>query len=349
MNRWIEICFVFLGSFLWSVNGFAEDTKEQNEALHIKASLVLKVEKKEKAAKTLIAEAKKSGGYYFGRNDSALHMKIPTNKVESYMTFAEKQGLVAGRSFASNSLSQNIANAAARLKAREELLEKYFQILQSARSGAIVTVEQEVIRLVSEIENFKGKLRHLTHKATYSDVHISFQFRDRRAPSRSGSSPFAWINHLNLSDIIREFESGRRFHHSYRTRAKAPKGFAPYKSFFAKDFRAASHDNVLYRVRRVKHKPKANIDFWAEAVMNRMKDAGYLPYGKEKKLQAQKIGKNGRILKLSAPYGNDDFAYWVAFQVEGGKIKIIEAAGELGRFDKSYAKNVEKQITEELK
>ena len=101
------------------------------------------------------------------------------------------------------------------------------------------------------------------------------------------------------------------------------------------------------KVRRIKQKPKADIDFWGEAVSKRMRDAGYFPYENAEKLKADKLG-SGKILKMIAPYGNDDYAYWVAFKTAGKNLLIIEAAGEAGNFNSSYADDIMKQITLEL-
>ena len=56
-------------------------------------------------------------------------------------------------------MSRSIADVGAKLKAREALLEKYFKLLENAGADAVMTVEQEVIRLVSEIERLKGQHR----------------------------------------------------------------------------------------------------------------------------------------------------------------------------------------------
>ena len=77
---------------------------------------------------------------------------------------------------------------------------------------------------------------------------------------------------------------------------------------------------------------------------NRMKDAGYKVQEK-----MMSIGQTAKLLKLSAPYGNEDYAYWIAFGVNGKQIKIIEAVGELGSLTSRHSENILNQIKVEFK
>jgi hypothetical protein len=303
----------------------------ESEALHIDAAVTLKVQKREAVADSLVAKAEELGGYYAKRTEESLVLKIPTEHAGTYLDFVSEQGLVAGRSESSYSLSQELANTEARLSAREELLDKYFEILEDAKSSAVVTVEQEVIRLISEIEGLKGSQRSLEHQAAYSELHVYFQFRDRSAPTRDGSSSFGWINSLNLVDLLHDFQAAERERWRFlAAKGQAPEGFASYR--WHQELRAATHDGVVYRVRSAKNKPKADIGFWSEAVAQRMEEAGYHPYDPEAGIASEELQDGGTLIRLIAPMGSEDYAYWVAFRIEGGELVITEAAGEAAAF-----------------
>jgi len=306
---------------------------QAEEALHIYSYLTLKVQKKELVADQLVAEAEKLGGYYSSRSDYNLSLKIPVNKAEDYLEFATKQGLVAERSFDSQSLSQSIADLEARLKTREELLQKYFEILESAGSDNVIAVENEVIRLVTEIENLKGQLRKNQHLTTYADIDIQFQFRDRRAPVADGSSSFDWINSLNVIDVLSAFQYGWNTGDG-KAKGTIPDDFAAYDG--KKDLKAASADGLLYRIKVVKPNPQADNAFWAEAVSKRMSEAGYHPYGAKETLTAEEIA-SGYVIKCLAPNGEEDLAYWISFTTLDKKLVIIEAIGEASSFQAQEA------------
>lgn len=299
------------------------------EALYITSYVTLKVEKKEQVADALVQKAEALNGYYSSRTDYALQLKIPVAKAQDYLDYVTEQGLVASRSFNSQSLSQELADLSARLKTREDLLQKYFKILEEAESEHVIAVENEVIRLIGEIEQLKGQLRRQKHLTTYADISIEFRFRDRRAPVADGSSSFAWINTLNITDVLSSFqynwEAGTK-----KSSGQIPEGFAAYTKT-KKDIKASSHDGVFYRIQTLKPKPSASDAFWAEAVAKRMTEAGYHPFGDQESIKAIPIGA-GHMVQTLAPNGTEDMSYWIAFHQAGKKLIIIEVLGEVSAF-----------------
>jgi hypothetical protein len=310
----------------------AETTRSvsvEDDRSAIVATMVLKVTRRDEAADALVAQATEAGGYFAERTDQRLRLKVPADKARAFLASAEAQGVVVDRSFSSTGLSEQIADTNARLAAREDVLARYFSVLQTAGAGAVVTVEREIVRLVAEIEQYKGQLRALEHRADYADITLDFQFRDRAAPSRGGSSSFRWLNTLNLADIVEDFHYGERSSAARRSgRHEAPEGFAPYR--MRRERRAVSPDDVLFRVRAERHRPKADLDFWEEAVRGRMVEAGY------REVSHQRVtidGQPGVLLEYNAPHGTDDYTYLVGFFIQGRKVMVIEAAGEISRLE----------------
>ena len=332
MITWLLLAFL----------GFAQ----AEEALYITSYVTLKVQKKEQVADAVIKKAEEMNGYYSSRTDYAVQLKIPVANAQDYLDYVTAQGLVASRSFNSQSLSQQLADLSARLKTREELLQKYFKILEEAESEHVIAVENEVIRLIGEIEGLKGQLRRQQHLTTYADINIEFRFRDRRAPVADGSSSFSWINTLNITDVLSafqyEWEAG-----SKKSSGQIPEGFAIYTES-KKDIKAASHDGVFYRIQTLKPKPSASNVFWAEAVAKRMTEAGYHPFENQESIIASKIG-TGYIVKTLAPNGTEDMSYWIAFRQVDKKLIVIEVLGEVSAFDPQkdmIAKAIEASLAE---
>ena len=163
----------------------------------------------------------------------------------------------------------------------------------------------------------------MQHQADYADVTVSFRFRNRQAPARDGRSSFAWLNQLNVADLLDDLRAGRRSDRS-AARAVAPEGFAPYRK--PGRFQALSPDGVVYRVRSVRHKPKASLDFWREALRERMVGAGYTLV-REQELEGSG-GQAGVLLELGAANGERDLSYWVAVYAGGSRLVVVEAAGD---------------------
>lgn len=114
--------------------------------------------------------------------------------------------------------------------------------------------------------------------------------------------------------------------------ATAPDGFAPFDDWG--EFRAVSPEGVTFRVRAEDNEPEADLAFWAEALKNRMDDAGYV-FVEDGDVSAGSV--KGYRLELAAPFGQEDYTYLIAIFVSGSNIVIVESAGEVTRFSERRA------------
>jgi len=126
---------------------------------------------------------------------------------------------------------------------------------------------------------------------------------------------------LTLFVAISTLASCASFH------AESPQGFAPYRE--GKDFRAVSPDGVLYKVSAEKHKPKADLAFWKEALALRMRAAGY-HITDSLSLTIDNTPAFG--LLLEAPLGTSDQSYLIVAIPGNSHIVVVEAAGDTPKF-----------------
>lgn len=311
----------------------AEETEAESSPAEreqrITASLVLAVANRDEAAVALIADARERGGYFSRHTADEVVLRVPNTDVDAVVEAAGELGLVVGRDYSSFDVGGELLDLRARLEAREEVLTQLIALVPASTSKTIVSVEREIVRLIAEIENTKGRIRYLEHQASLAEIRIAFQFRDRTAPTRGGSSSFAWLNTLNVADIVDDF----RWDMSWDSKPNgfvgvAPDGFSAYKN--KRQHRAVSPDEVLYRVRSERHKPQADLDFWKEAVGVRMDEAGYTAI---ETLDIEAGGATGFWMEFAAPLGTQDYVYAVAAFPIGGRLVVVEAAGEAARYD----------------
>ncbi len=305
-----------------------EAAPEAAPTLRVTAGLVLRVVDREAAIQATVAAAQ-FGGWFSSLTPDAVTVRIPTGQVDPFLAGAASLGRVEGRSYDRADLGGQIVDLESRLAARRDVLARYMAVLADASPKAVVQVEREITRVVSEIEGIEGQLKVLRDRAAFAEVTLSFRYRDRRAPRRDGSSSFAWLNSMNVADLLDAVESGTRGSRS-RALAAAPAGFAPYKK--AGRFQALSPDGVAYRVRSARNKPAAALPFWKEALRSRMAEAGYHIVAEADVQSAD--GAKGSLLELGAANGQQDQAYLVAIFVDGRHLVIVEATGEAERFAK---------------
>ncbi|MBT3219937.1 MAG: DUF4349 domain-containing protein, partial [Proteobacteria bacterium] len=306
-------------------NAWADDEPaKRTEATEIHASIVLKVSNRDEAADDLVAKADEMGGFFSRHTSQELALRVPVADVEALIESAAERGLVTDRSFEATDLGGELLDLRSRLGAREKVLGQFFDLMPTAGPKSVLTVEREIAHLVAEIEQIKGRIRYLEDRAELAELVINFQFRERAAPSRDGNSSFAWLNTLNLADLIADFRSGWDDDGVKNSVAITPAGFSPFKDIKRQHW-AVSPDEVLFRIRTEKHEPEADLEFWKEAVTVRMTEAGYGA------LRDQEIKANGTLgffLEVTAPMGTQDYVYGIAAFPVGSRLVVAEAGGE---------------------
>ncbi len=166
---------------------------------------VVKVVQREQASDAVVGLAERLDGYFLERDDGMVRLKVPTAKVKELVDAVEKLGTVVERVQEASDLGDTMAEHRTRLASREEVLQRYFAVLSGAGPNAVVEVEREMTGIVQEIESLRGLLNVYEHELRYAEVLVRFSFKDRRPPARDGNSSFAWLNSVNLADLLSEF------------------------------------------------------------------------------------------------------------------------------------------------
>jgi len=290
----------------------------------IQASLTLRVSDKKAAAEQAITLAEAQGGWFSRFEPTRVDVRVPTSQTDAVLDDLAELGDVVGRSYQRTDHSQELAQLEARIEGREKVLARYRAVLSEARASSVVTVERQITQAVAELERLKGRRRYLQNRLEHSTITVSFQFRDRSAPRRDGSSSFAWLNSMNMADLIRDVRRGERASRS-RTSVSTPEGFSPYRR--RGRFQAITPDDVVFRVRSARNKPRATLEFWSEALKERQEAAGYTVLSEQTVSDGQTY-----VLELGAANGPQDQTYVIGLRVEGRRLILAEATGEAERF-----------------
>ncbi len=304
----------------------APEAREHTTA--IAASLVVAVTQKDAVADELVAKTRSLGGWFQSRDPGTVSLRVPVDRAEELLDFAATKGKVLDRSFQRTDLGHELTELEGRLEARRSLLAEYDQVLSRATVQSIVSVQSAILSVIGQIEGYQGRIRLLEDQADYARVDVSFQFLDRSAPARDGSSSFRWLNTLNVQDVIGGFLSPVAPWTSGGVAVPTPEGFSAWKK--RSRAKAAAPDGTLFRVRSEKNKQPAELAFWKEAVRERMKAAGYTVVA-ESDVVAN--GVEGGLIELAAPIGTEDWTYLVAFFPVGKRVVIAEAAAEVSKFE----------------
>jgi hypothetical protein len=113
-------------------------------------------------------------------------------------------------------------------------------------------------------------------------------------------------------------------HASFTT--SAPKGFVELEQHGVYDFRATSADGVVLAVRELDNDPEAELDFWARAVENAMRQRGGYAL-----LQRRNTAVAGGVPAQQLRFGHDEanrpHLYYATVVVAGSTLYLLEAGG----------------------
>lgn len=308
-----------------------EEAAASEEGPHtaITASLVVHVGEPVEVAHALIARARELGGWFQSHTGERVSLRIPVAHTEALLEHAATLGKVVDRSIQRQDVGQRIAELEGRLQAREEVLERYYEVLEEAGPTSVVAVERQIVDAIRQIEALKGQIRVLQDQAAHARFDVAFQYRDRRAPVGGNRTSFDWLGSLDARGLLRGLQEKRARWRTVGVGVPTPHAFSAWRN--AGRYRAVSPDGVLYRVRTVKHFPKADLPFWKEAAREHLVAAGYKLISEE---DIRIDGHPAALLELGAPMGEEDWGWMVAFTVKGNRIVIAEAAGEAVRLGK---------------
>jgi hypothetical protein len=169
-------------------------------------NLTLKVPQIEQVSQKVIDKAVSRGGYFSERNDSYLEIKVPSSEFKTLLNEFSGYGVTVSKDFQSQDLRQKLFEAENTLKSRRSLLKDYFEILENSKSATFIQVEVEVQNLLDDIEILESQLISIKERSTWAKLRINFRFQDRSTPKNNSQSEFAWINKMNLSDLMEDFK-----------------------------------------------------------------------------------------------------------------------------------------------
>ncbi len=173
---------------------------------YVTASMTLNVGDPNGAAQAIIGKAEKLKGYFTLHADDHIRVSIPVKQISAFLSFIETKGIVSSKTYDADDLSTKLILKQTTLKAREKILKQYMAVLEEAGNDKIVAVETEIIQLTEKIEDIKGQIRYLKHCTAYAKVDVFFSFHNRAKPVVIKDSSFAWLNTMNLQDLIWDFQ-----------------------------------------------------------------------------------------------------------------------------------------------
>ncbi len=175
-----------------------------DNTLHQRIAAVVLVADPDQAADSLERWAEQTGGYILLKSSDQVTLRFPYPEAALLRERLEELSEdILELSPSSVDLREQILEARARLRSREEVLRQNLALLDRSDVSGTLAIEQEILALIGEIEQLKGSLQKLDIDRTFSLAEISFKVREQTLPENIPSS-FEWINQVDFYSFVRQ-------------------------------------------------------------------------------------------------------------------------------------------------
>jgi len=171
------------------------------------AELRLLVANARAALEVFVARVEKLDGYLERRTQSSVTVRVPADRFETVLDETRESGKVTFERIDALDVTRQFRDLTIRLETAETSRKRLLEILEKAEKVEdILKIENEIRRLVTEIETMKAELRTLSDRVAFSTITVVFE---QNAPEvttpRRRRSRFEWINQVGIEHLLDRF------------------------------------------------------------------------------------------------------------------------------------------------
>jgi len=131
----------------------------------------------------VIEKAKVQGGYMVSSDIDRVTIRIPAEKLNSFMDEMVTFGAVESRNIYSQDITDQYADMAMRVENAQKARKRYLELLEQAtKVSDILAIEKELERLNGEIERLQGQINSFDKQVQYSSISIYFTEKVKPGP-----------------------------------------------------------------------------------------------------------------------------------------------------------------------
>lgn len=176
----------------------------EEEYLYKQVDCTIMVADPDATIEKIISWLESRHGYFILRSSEQLIFRLPAGEIATLRPFIDGVAdEIVGYSQQAQDLREEFLGLRSGIQSREEILKKNLSYIDRANVEGTLAVEQEILTLLQEIENLKGKLRKFETDRRYAYININLSFLKQALPEKIPSS-FGWINSIDFYSFIKE-------------------------------------------------------------------------------------------------------------------------------------------------
>ena len=194
----IILILLLLSRPLWAAPG-------EPESLYHEVSGYILVSDRNEAADRITQWVIEAGGYFTLSSSERLVLRLPDARLKEFRPLLEELATeMAEYSEEAFDLREEMMQNRSALEAREELLERNMEYLDRSDLEGTLSLEQEIRRLMTEIDSLKGRLAYLENNSRYALIDLNISFLNRTIPEGQPSR-FDWINGVDFYGFMNSY------------------------------------------------------------------------------------------------------------------------------------------------
>ena len=150
------------------------------------------------------ALAEEMDGYLQKMSGNAIVIRVPAATFHTAAARLADIGTITHRDIAAQDVTEQHVDLEIRLKNAKVMADRLRKLVEQAIDvKAALLVEQELTRVMTEIERLEGQLKSLDSRIAYATLTVTFQpLRHAPTPALEVKLPFLWLHGLGLDNLL---------------------------------------------------------------------------------------------------------------------------------------------------
>ena len=192
------IFFIAIFIFLIASHGSAQTAQTVTKKLSINIYAELSVADPVKTAQSFADFSESVGGYYIKKSDYGISLRLPAGMVGKAEDILKENGTLIKYNINTIDIENEYLVAQKQLDSRKNLLVDYHRLIASASFSSTLSLEKELMTVVTEMENLKGRINKMDNEYKFIKLDIKFFSEENKRPPVARWSSFDWINRINF-------------------------------------------------------------------------------------------------------------------------------------------------------
>lgn len=273
------------------------------------------------------------GGYIGSSSNRQITARVPADRFNEALAAFELFGRVTDRRVTAEDVTDRVVDLESRLRNSEAMRDRLLAMIDRAQNmEAALKIEQELHRVMEQIELIEGRLRMARQQVAYATITVSLT----RTPDEERikpAIPIVWVRELGeVLEQRQEIDVTTPTRLRDGVRIDLPESFIRYYQM-QYITHAIDAEGVRIRVRRQQNFDEGRLAFWSELIARSLRENAGLTLVERMPVSLYR-NHTGSQIAGTKRIGGRDVQYLIVVAVTDDHVFTFEAWGEGDAFER---------------